>query len=48
MTGSLRYCFDTWSDETTVDETGDDETGVVKTGDDETGKMRLGSLRLEQ
>ena len=38
VTGPLRYCFDTWSDETTVDETGDDETGV----------MRLPSVRLEQ
>ena len=37
VTGPLRYCFDTWSDETTVDETGDDETGV----------MRLTSVRLE-
>ena len=29
VTGPLRYCFDTWSDETTVDETGDDGTGVM-------------------
>ena len=49
--GSVRleqceYCFDTWSDETTVDETGDDETRVYETVDDgtrvcDTGKMRV-------
>ena len=38
---SWKYCFDTGSDETRVDETvddetGDDETRVYETGDDET------------
>ena len=40
------YCFDTWSDETTVDETGDDDTRAYETVDDgsrvcDTVKMRV-------
>ena len=51
VTGPLRYCFDTWSDETMVDETWDEETRVYETRgyetvDDgtrvcDTGKMRV-------
>ena len=46
VTGPLRYCFDTWSDETTVDETGDDETRVYETVDDETGVFEIGEMRV--
>ena len=35
-TGIMRVLFDTWSDDTTVDETVGDETRVYETGDDET------------
>ena len=49
--GSVRleqceYCFDTWSDETTANETGDDETAVCETGAVETSVCETGKLRV--
>ena len=46
VTGPLRYCFDTWTDETRVDETGDDETRVYETVDYETWVWETGKMSV--